>query len=209
MNRYQQRLLWRGCALALGLGLQTASAASANATQRWTADELEQRLAQPAQPTPGASGEGFARTRAFRPVPPPGPDGRCEPPAPAGPATRQLAVVPLGGDEQPSVDLALHFDFNSDRLAGADRQQLDELANAMNRPSLRAQRFTIAGHTDAVGPPELNLRLSCARGLAVRAHLLSRGVAAERLGVYGFGASQPRGEGDAMDRRVEIRRATP
>lgn len=181
----------------------------AQAAERWTADALEQRLLQPAE---APASEAYARTRAFRPAPPPGPDGRCEAPAPAaapGRATRQLVVVPLGGAEQPSVDLALHFAFNSDQLLAPDRAQLDELAQALNRPALRDQRFTIAGHTDAVGAPELNLRLSCARGWAVRRYLMARGVAAERLGVYGFGASQSRGEGDALDRRVEIRRSAP
>jgi outer membrane protein OmpA-like peptidoglycan-associated protein len=122
---------------------------------------------------------------------------------------RPADAVPLGGDEQPRVDLALHFGLNSDQLSADDRAQLDELAAALKRPALSGFGFTIAGHTDASGSAESNLRLSCARGRAVHDYLVRRGVTLDRLGVYGFGASRPSGGSDAQDRRVEIRRTGP
>jgi outer membrane protein OmpA-like peptidoglycan-associated protein len=195
----------RGMKAAVQLALLWAGMAHAQTAERLSSDELERRLGAPA----AAVAKGFSVARVARPAAPPAPgtDGRCDAPsaratAPAG----QAAALPLGGDEQPRVDLALRFGFNSDKLAAPDRAQLDELAAALQRPALRGFSFTIAGHTDAAGSAELNQRLSCARSRAVHDYLVGQGVALDRLGVYGFGASQPSGGGDAQDRRVEIRR---
>jgi outer membrane protein OmpA-like peptidoglycan-associated protein len=131
--------------------------------------------------------------------------------APAeGPGTRNLEVVPYAGDTTPGVNLSVQFALNSDRLTAADQALLDRLALALQSPELAADRFAVAGHTDASGQAGLNLELSCARALAVRRHLAGRGVAAERLSAYGFGsgrllvAEDPRAGGN---RRVEIRKA--
>jgi outer membrane protein OmpA-like peptidoglycan-associated protein len=127
-----------------------------------------------------------------------------------GPSARNLEVVPYAGDTTPGVNLSVQFGLNSDRLTAADQALLDRLALALQTPELAADRFAVAGHTDASGQAGLNLELSCARALAVRRHLAGRGVAAERLSAYGFGsgrllvADDPRA---GNNRRVEIRKA--
>ena len=80
----------------------------------------------------------------------------------------------------------------------------------MAHPDLRNASFTVAGHTDSVGDATVNLKLSCARSMAVREYLLQQGVAADRLSAYGFGSARPvvPGAADAaVNRRVEVRRA--
>jgi outer membrane protein OmpA-like peptidoglycan-associated protein len=71
--------------------------------------------------------------------------------------------------------------------------------------------IVIAGHTDATGNPDLNLRLSRARASAVHDWMRSMGDMADScFAVQGFGASQPiasneNASGRAANRRVDIR----
>jgi OOP family OmpA-OmpF porin len=67
----------------------------------------------------------------------------------------------------------------------------------------------VAGHADSTGPAEYNMGLSLRRANAVRDYLVSKGVAADRLVVRGYGESQPTAtnetrEGRAKNRRVEL-----
>jgi outer membrane protein OmpA-like peptidoglycan-associated protein len=139
-------------------------------------------------------------------------------PAAAGPAraqrgaghTRNLEVVPYAGDTTPGVNLSVQFATASDRLTAADQALLNTLAQALKTAELAEDRFAVAGHTDSTGDARLNLELSCARALAVRRHLVARGVAAERLSAYGFGSERPLAADTpaaGVNRRVEIRKA--
>jgi outer membrane protein OmpA-like peptidoglycan-associated protein len=65
----------------------------------------------------------------------------------------------------------------------------------------------IEGHTDSQGNEAVNAELSSARAESVRAALVAKGVAADRLTAVGFGESQPIAdnattEGRAANRRV-------
>lgn len=67
----------------------------------------------------------------------------------------------------------------------------------------------IAGHTDNVGDPRLNLVLSEQRAKVVATYLTRRGIAEERITTEGVGSKQPLGdnttEGErSKNRRVEI-----
>lgn len=140
----------------------------------------------------------------------PAPRAAAAAPRPAdGPARRNLEVVPYAGDTTPGVNLSVQFATGSDRLAAGDLGLLDNVAAALKSPTLASESFAVAGHTDATGDARINLELSCARALAVRRHLVDKGVAEERLTAYGFGSVRPL-EGDAAaaaNRRVEVRRA--
>lgn len=70
-------------------------------------------------------------------------------------------------------------------------------------------QLRIEGHTDNVGTPAANLKLSQARAAAVAAWLTGKGVAANRLTTDGLGDTQPVGpntteEGRARNRRVVL-----
>ena len=69
--------------------------------------------------------------------------------------------------------------------------------------------LTINGHTDNTGSDAVNNPLSQRRAQTVAYYLQSRGVAASRLAVYGYGSHMPAtsnatAEGRAQNRRVEI-----
>lgn len=130
--------------------------------------------------------------------------------ADSGPTRRNLEVVPYAGDTTPGVNLSVQFATGSDKLGADDRALLDNVAAALKTAALASESFAIAGHTDATGDARINLELSCARALAVRRHLVERGVAETRLTAYGFGSARPLDGGDAAaagNRRVEVRKA--
>jgi len=70
-------------------------------------------------------------------------------------------------------------------------------------------RIEVAGHTDSVDTDAYNLKLSQRRADAVRAYLIEKGIAAERLFAKGYGEAQPVAdnrtpEGRFKNRRVEL-----
>ena len=72
-------------------------------------------------------------------------------------------------------------------------------------------RVEIAGHTDATGSRNTNMRLSQSRADAVRNFLIRNGVDADRLVARGYGPDEPVADnataaGRAQNRRVELRR---
>lgn len=124
--------------------------------------------------------------------------------------SRNLEVVPYAGDTTPGVNLSVQFAHASDRLTAGDRSLLDKLAAALKDPELAQDRFAVAGHTDITGDARINLELSCARALAVRRYLGTKGVPAQRLTAYGFGSArlvEPADPAAGSNRRVEIRKA--
>jgi outer membrane protein OmpA-like peptidoglycan-associated protein len=89
-------------------------------------------------------------------------------------------------------DLLANFEFNSDRLTQAARENLDQFAKAIKDPRLAGSKFEIDGHTDAVGPEEYNLGLSERRADAVVSYLASDGIDRSLLVAKGFGKTKPR-----------------
>lgn len=69
--------------------------------------------------------------------------------------------------------------------------------------------LAITGHTDNIGPRDVNMALSDARAKAVRSYLVGKGVAAARLTAQGQGPDHPvctqnTRECRALNRRIEI-----
>lgn len=73
-----------------------------------------------------------------------------------------------------------------------------------------SMKIEIAGHTDSDGDADANQLLSKQRADAVKNHLISKGISAERIKTIGYGESRPIADnaspqGKAMNRRTEIR----
>jgi outer membrane protein OmpA-like peptidoglycan-associated protein len=103
----------------------------------------------------------------------------------------------------------IFFESGDDRVDARSFGLLDEIAGILKKHTeIRAVR--IEGHTDNVGDPAENKRLSGQRAAAVRKYLIGKGgVAAKRLQSEGFGDAKPIGdntteEGRAQNRRVEF-----
>ena len=106
---------------------------------------------------------------------------------------------------QAHFDLLLNFEFDSDKLTEAAKENLDQFAKALQDPRLKGEKFEIDGHTDAVGAEEYNLDLSERRANAVVSYLASQGLDPSLLIAKGFGKAKPRVSNpySAENRRVE------
>ncbi len=98
-------------------------------------------------------------------------------------------------------NLVVRFARNSTTLDADSRVLVNEVFEQLARSPL--DKVLITGYTDRSGDPALNLSLSEQRALAVRNHLLQRGIAPERLLVNHYGDSRSTGR-NPDERRVEI-----
>ncbi|MCS6905874.1 MAG: OmpA family protein [Bacteroidia bacterium] len=102
----------------------------------------------------------------------------------------------------------IQFEFNKATLRPESFVELDRLVSLMNDASTLV--IEIAGHTDNVGSPEYNLKLSRERAAAVRDYLLSKGISPDRVRAEGYGETKPLVDNKteanrAINRRVEFR----
>lgn len=102
------------------------------------------------------------------------------------------------------IAAAVTFATGSERIDVEGGKLLDAVA-----PCLKDGTYEISGHTDNVGSAEVNVPLSKSRAEAVRAYLIHKGVAGDRLSAVGYGADRPiadnsSAEGRAQNRRIEF-----
>jgi outer membrane protein OmpA-like peptidoglycan-associated protein len=106
-----------------------------------------------------------------------------------------------------TFESGLLFDFDSDVVRGAARQNLTNLANSLrNYPETEV---LIVGHTDNVGSAQYNQGLSERRAASARNFLVSQGVPSNRIRTQGMGLREPVASneteaGRAQNRRVEV-----
>lgn len=115
-------------------------------------------------------------------------------------------------DEEEEVPLVLEgvtFETASAVLTEEARGILDGVASALvANPDIQVR---VNGHTDSTGDRAYNIDLSQRRAESVRAYLVERGVAADRMEARGFGPDEPVAtndtpEGRQANRRVELER---
>ena len=110
----------------------------------------------------------------------------------------------VAGVARPSVELEVHFDFDSDDLHEAATPDI-EAAAAVLVDHFPNTRFRVAGYTDAAGSADYNMDLSERRARAVYQQLVENyGVPADRLESEGFGEDEADDATDAQRRRVEL-----
>jgi len=105
------------------------------------------------------------------------------------------------------LTLYINFDTGKATIKSDSDKTLDDAAAALKAaPNLKIE---VGGHTDNVGTPQANEKLSGERAQAVMAALVKRGVAANRLTAKGYGQTAPIADnrtedGRAKNRRVEL-----
>jgi len=116
--------------------------------------------------------------------------------------------IQMDEEEKTFVLENVFFDTGKSTLRTESFKALNELVEAMKaKPTLEIE---IAGHTDNVGSPESNLKLSQGRADAVRNYLIKHSIAANRVTAKGYGDTQPvayndTDEGRQKNRRTEVR----
>ncbi|MGH7568737.1 MAG: OmpA family protein [Gemmatimonadales bacterium] len=120
----------------------------------------------------------------------------------------ERAPAPGAAASRPTLILkGVNFQSGRSVLTRDSYVVLDQVAASLvANPEIRIE---IAGYTDNTGSAALNLRLSNARALAVRAFLARRGVGPGRMVAKGYGLANPIAtnttpQGRAQNRRVEL-----
>ncbi|HAK14958.1 MAG TPA: OmpA family protein [Acinetobacter junii] len=101
----------------------------------------------------------------------------------------------------------LLFDFNRSDIKPENGKEIIRLAKQLNKYDL--QKLKIVGHTDDIGNPEYNQKLSEERAQSVAGIFLKEGFKQTNLNVIGRGSNQPfvpntSDENRASNRRVAI-----
>jgi outer membrane protein OmpA-like peptidoglycan-associated protein len=123
----------------------------------------------------------------------------------------------LGFIQDPNrrVDSTTWFDFDrlvfntgSATVRPESEEQLNNIAAIMN--AYPKTRIKVGGYTDNVGDPAANQKLSQDRADTVKAELVKRGIAPDRLTTEGYGEQHPVADngteaGKASNRRVSMR----
>jgi OmpA-OmpF porin, OOP family len=100
------------------------------------------------------------------------------------------------------------FKNGSSELTADGTLIAQKIAIAMLRPDKVTQRFSLQGHTDAVGGRDYNLALSERRAKALADFLAAQGVSPNRFETKGFGFDQPLSglsRTSPSNRRVEVK----
>ena len=105
------------------------------------------------------------------------------------------------------IALYVNFDTNKATITPDSAKVLDDAANVLKTAA--TLKVLVGGHTDNVGTPDANQKLSEERAKAVMAALVQRGIPADRLTAQGFGQTMPIADnrtedGRAKNRRVEL-----
>ena len=87
------------------------------------------------------------------------------------------------------------FATNSAELLPESADTLDDAAEKLRAHD--ALRIEVAGHTDDRGAEAYNLELSKQRAVSVRAYLIERGIAADRMIAEGYGEADPVASNDS------------
>jgi len=133
-------------------------------TGHWT----QEMAAEPCDSVPRAAAPA-PMMAAPQPAPALAPTPMAQPAPPPAP----MAAAPQPTWEKLALSADVLFEFNSAVLKPEGRQRLDEIA--MQLRDARMEQIAITGHSDRIGSPQYNMRLSEQRAQAVMEYLRSQG----------------------------------
>jgi OOP family OmpA-OmpF porin len=142
--------------------------------------------------------------------------GECDPglvPLKEAPPVEPLRRVPpipspeVIEETKRSFSADVFFDFDKAVIKPQGKAALDGLVERI--AGINLEVVIAVGHTDGIGSVSYNDKLSVRRAEAVKAYLISKGIAPNRIYTEGKGKKQPRADnrtvdGRAQNRRVEI-----
>lgn len=127
----------------------------------------------------------------------------------------QLGLNPLDpSDDVPTIKIGeriilegVNFETSKTTLLPDAKTILDQVATSLSANT--TTEVAIHGHTDNVGGAKYNMQLSLGRADAVKAYLVGKGIAANRITTKGFGFTKPIADnatqtGKAKNRRIEF-----
>ena len=100
----------------------------------------------------------------------------------------------------------VYFDTGKSTLKPASHKALDDLVEVLKLKSTMV--IEIEGHTDDVGKPEDNLKLSQGRADEVKKYLTAKGISAARISAKGYGQEMPVADNTTEEGRSKNRRTS-
>lgn len=134
------------------------------------------------------------------------------PPAPPEPLPAAVIVkvepiviaTPVPVSEKLSFSAEALFDFDKSAVKPNGKIALDDLVK--NLRGMNTEVMITVGHTDSIGTPEYNQKLSLRRADAVKVYLVSTGIDASRIYTEGKGETQPLADNKSAEGRQQNRR---
>ncbi|TWR28866.1 OmpA family protein [Mucilaginibacter pallidiroseus] len=125
-------------------------------------------------------------------------------------ASKPQASMRLGKKRLTNIEALtknIEFEFCKATISDGDRLQLNDLAAFLTKNNYA---IALRGHADAIGTYIGNWKMSEARADVIKAYLVNKGVAAERIVTTAFGSTIPiannrTSKGRQKNRRVEMR----
>lgn len=123
------------------------------------------------------------------------------------PGTSAIGAYLAGNETLPRTFVFEQINFATGEAAirPEDRSELDTLASLMKQHP--TSRIRIVGYADERGPAPMNARLGMDRAESVKAALVERGIAAERLETATGGETNPIDPNATTGERLDNRRA--
>jgi OOP family OmpA-OmpF porin len=186
----KQLCLTAACALALGV---VSGFAVAQVQQPG-----EKALVTDLRGEPVKSGSGLCVHSSFGPPPlwtmgchayAPAPMAQYVAPAPAAAPVYAAAAAPLPVYEKVVFDANILFDSDKSALRPTGRDKLDQFVDKIH--GLDTQSIVAVGYADRMGTDTFNQALSRERVDAVRAYLVGKGIAWNRVQTSARGESRP------------------
>jgi len=154
---------------------------------------------------PAPEPEAAPAPMVMEPKPEPKPEARPE----VAPAPKPEVAKPAPKPVAEKVTLATdtHFDFDRSVIRPAGKARLDDLVGKVEGINLEV--VIAVGHACSIGSDAYNQKLSVRRAESVKAYLVSKGIAPNRVYTEGKGEKQPAytnktREGRAKNRRTEV-----
>ena len=126
----------------------------------------------------------------------------------------KVSVIRSGGMTiAPRVSTNILFETGSAQISKESKKLMGEIIAALQSKELQNISIRIEGHTDSVGSPGYNLKLSLRRAQAVREYLTKNELSETRLSFTGKGDTEPVADnkteaGRKLNRRVDFVRVT-
>lgn len=115
-------------------------------------------------------------------------------------------AAPVVNYEKSTISASALFDYDRSDLKEEGKAAMSDLKKSIKARHSSVVNIDIIGHTDNTGSEEYNMDLSIRRAESVREYMVSKGVDASKINVYGEGESNPVASNETREGRAENRR---
>jgi OmpA-OmpF porin, OOP family len=103
----------------------------------------------------------------------------------------------------------IQFDFDKSNIKPEYEPILDEAVSQLKKWVWPDYTLVINGHTDSIGKPDYNMKLSERRAMAIKDYFVTKGIPLNKMKTVGHGPNVPiadnkTDDGRALNRRVEL-----